>query len=125
MSADAARRFLSPHHAAPIAHLLSNGRYGVMITAAGSGYSRCRELALTRWREDPTCDPFGQYLYLRDAGSGALWSAAYQPWGANPSATRRNSARTAPNSSASTARSPRSPRFWCRRITMSKGAACR
>src|SRR5205085_1418983 len=45
------RRFTSPHSATPRTHLLSNGRYAVMLTAAGSGYSRWRDLALTRCRE--------------------------------------------------------------------------
>ena len=34
--------------------------------AAGSGYSRWGDLALTRWREDATCDDFGFYLYVKD-----------------------------------------------------------
>ena len=41
----------------PRTHLLASGNYSVMITAAGSGYSRWRDIAVTRWREDPTCDP--------------------------------------------------------------------
>jgi hypothetical protein len=78
------RRFHSPHDAVPRTHLLSNGRYAVMITAAGSGYSRWRELAITRWREDATCDAWGAYVFLRDASSGAVWSAGYQPSGVEP-----------------------------------------
>ncbi|MDP9012806.1 MAG: hypothetical protein M3O41_09185 [Pseudomonadota bacterium] len=82
--AAAARRFTSPHHAAPRTHLLSNGNYSVMITAAGSGYSRWRDSAVTRWREDPTCDPWGSYVFLRDVTSGQVWSAGYQPVGCEP-----------------------------------------
>ena len=52
------RRFASAHQATPATHLLSNGRYTTMLTAAGSGYSRWGDLALTRWREDATCDDF-------------------------------------------------------------------
>lgn len=63
----------------PEIHLLSNGRYHVMITAGGSGYSRCRNLAVTRWRDDPTIEAHGLFCYLRDSGSGACWSTAYQP----------------------------------------------
>jgi cyclic beta-1,2-glucan synthetase len=66
---------------APRTHLLSNGNYSVMLTAAGSGYSRWRDLALTRWREDPTCDPWGYYIFLRDVADGRVWSAGYQPVG--------------------------------------------
>ena len=75
------RRFQSPHDAIPRTHLLSNGRYAVMVTAAGSGYSRWRDVAVTRWREDVTRDSWGSYLFLRDMDSGAVWSAGHQPSG--------------------------------------------
>ncbi len=78
------RRVLSPMSLIPSAHLLSNGRYGVMITAAGSGYSVCENMAVTRWREDVTRDCWGSYIYLRDVGSGRIWSAGYQPTAAVP-----------------------------------------
>ena len=75
------RRFTSPHDTIPRTHLLSNGRYSVMVTTAGSGYSRWRQHAVTRWREDVTCDPWGSFLYVRDTNTGAFWSAGYQPSG--------------------------------------------
>jgi cyclic beta-1,2-glucan synthetase len=78
------RRFTSPHDLTPATHLLSNGRYVVMMTAAGSGYSRWRDLAITRWREDRTRDAWGTYMFLRDGHSGQVWSAAYQPSGVEP-----------------------------------------
>jgi cyclic beta-1,2-glucan synthetase len=55
-----------------------------MVTDAGSGYSRWRDLAVTRWREDVTRDVGGAYIFLRDADSGACWSAGYQPLGGTP-----------------------------------------
>ncbi len=55
-----------------------------MITAAGSGYSRWRDVALTRWREDPTCDAYGFFVFLRDVDNGEVWSAGYQPVGREP-----------------------------------------
>ncbi|HME70635.1 MAG TPA: glucoamylase family protein, partial [Myxococcota bacterium] len=78
------RRFRSPHDPIPCSHLLSNGRYAVMVTTAGSGYSRFGDLAVTRWREDVTCDSFGSYVFVRDVRSGEVWSAAYQPRGVEP-----------------------------------------
>jgi cyclic beta-1,2-glucan synthetase len=78
------RKFSSPHGATPRTQLLSNGRYAVMITAAGSGYSRWRDLAITRWREDATSDDTGSYIYLRDAATGEHWSAGFQPSGETP-----------------------------------------
>ncbi|WHZ13657.1 MAG: Cyclic beta-1,2-glucan synthase [Nitrospira sp.] len=79
--APVARRFTSPHEATPRTHLLSNGRYAVMLTAAGSGYSRWRDIAVTRWREDATRDCWGSYIFLRDTQTGDVWSAGYQPGG--------------------------------------------
>ncbi|MGD0778301.1 MAG: glycosyl hydrolase family 65 protein, partial [Candidatus Solibacter sp.] len=63
----------------PELQLLSNGRYHVMITNAGGGYSRWHDLAVTRWREDVTCDNWGSFCYLRALPSGEFWSAAFQP----------------------------------------------
>ncbi|MFN2375773.1 MAG: GH36-type glycosyl hydrolase domain-containing protein [Candidatus Binatia bacterium] len=78
------RRYSSPHSSIPRTHLLSNGRYAVMLTAAGSGYSRWQDLAVTRWREDVTSDAWGSFVFLRDLGSGHVWSAGYQPSGVEP-----------------------------------------
>jgi cyclic beta-1,2-glucan synthetase len=78
------RQLHSAHDATPQTHLLSNGRYAVMVTAAGSGYSRWGALSLTRWNEDATCDGWGSYVYLRDPDSGRLWSTGYQPSGTEP-----------------------------------------
>jgi cyclic beta-1,2-glucan synthetase len=78
------RRLNTPHDSVPQVHLLSNGRYAVMLTAAGSGYSRWGNLAVTRWREDVTRDDFGSYFFLRDVESGVVWSAGYQPSGVEP-----------------------------------------
>jgi cyclic beta-1,2-glucan synthetase len=64
---------------APELQLLSNGRYHVMLTHTGAGVSRWKDLAVTRWREDSTCDGWGSFCYLRDADSGAVWSTAHQP----------------------------------------------
>jgi cyclic beta-1,2-glucan synthetase len=73
------RFFNTPHTPAPEVHLLSNGRYHVMVTAAGGGYSRWRDLAVTRWQEDATRDAWGTFCYLRDVDSGEFWSVAHQP----------------------------------------------
>src|SRR5438128_154523 len=78
------RRFTSPHGSPPRTQLLSNGRYAVMLTTAGSGYSRWRHLAVTRWREDVTRDAWGTYVSLRDVDSGESWSTGYQPRGGEP-----------------------------------------
>ncbi len=63
----------------PEVQMLSNGRYHVMVTNAGGGYSRWKSLSLTRWQEDATTDDRGSFLYVRDEKSGAFWSNTYQP----------------------------------------------
>ena len=73
------RVYTSPDTPIPEVQLLSNGRYHVMITNAGGGYSRWKDLAVTRWREDSTCDNWGAFCYIRDLTTGAFWSTAYQP----------------------------------------------
>jgi len=78
------RRLHTPHSATPQVHLLSNGRYAVMLSAVGSGYSAVRDLAVTRWREDTTRDDTGSYIFLRNVDSGEVWSAGYQPSAVEP-----------------------------------------
>jgi len=63
----------------PQTHVLSNGRYSVIITNTGGGYSRWLGEDLTRWRADATLDDWGSWIYVKDQDSGALWSAGYQP----------------------------------------------
>jgi cellobiose phosphorylase len=63
--------------------LLSNGHYSVMLSGNGSGFSQWHDLAVTRWREDPTCDGWGSYLLLRDEEDAAVWSASQRPYGTN------------------------------------------
>jgi len=63
----------------PEVQLLSNGRYQVMIANSGAGYSRWKDLAVTRWREDPTKDDRGIFCYIKDVSSGNFWSNTYEP----------------------------------------------
>ncbi len=73
------RVFTNPQTSRPAVQLLSNGRYHALLSSAGGGYSRLRDMAVTRWREDGTRDPWGSFCYLRDVENGDYWSAAYQP----------------------------------------------
>ena len=65
----------------PRLQLLSNGRYHVMVTQEGAGFSRWKGMAVTRWHEDANRDGLGQFCYLRDASGGSPWSATAQPTG--------------------------------------------
>ncbi len=63
----------------PEVQLLSNGKYHIMITNSGGGYSRWKDLAITRWREDATRDNWGTFCYIRDLETGKYWSTTFQP----------------------------------------------
>lgn len=73
------RVFTTPDTQMPEVQLLSNGRYHVMVTNAGGGYSRWNDLAITRWREDGLRDNWGTFCYIREVVSGTVWSTAFQP----------------------------------------------
>lgn len=66
----------SPH---PEVQLLSNGRYHLMISNSGGGYSRWKDIALSRWREDPTLDEWGAFCYFRDVAGGQYWPLTPRP----------------------------------------------
>jgi cyclic beta-1,2-glucan synthetase len=63
----------------PQIHSLSNGRYSLLISASGSGFSRWNDIELTRWRADSTLDDWGQWIYVEDRLNGRLWSVTPQP----------------------------------------------
>src|ERR1700733_5123459 len=73
------RVFDTPSSRVPEVHFLSNGRYHMAISNAGGGYSRWRDLAVIRWREDGTRDCWGTFIYLRDVTTGEFCSVTYQP----------------------------------------------
>jgi cyclic beta-1,2-glucan synthetase len=74
-----AERIWKEATAVPRVHFYGNGRYSLMVTNSGGGYSRWNDLDLTRWRSDSTLDPWGSFLYIRDTRSDALWTATPKP----------------------------------------------
>nr|WP_290835506.1 glucoamylase family protein [Halomonas sp.] len=75
------RRVSTAANGAPVTHLLSNGRYSVMMTARGGGYSRWGKIAITRWQPDATRDHLGSFIFLRDTGRPGLWTSTGQTAG--------------------------------------------
>lgn len=71
-------------HTDATATVMARGAYAVLLTAAGAGCSTFHGLALTRWTADRTRDADGFFVYLRDADTGAVWSAGHQPMGRAP-----------------------------------------
>ena len=80
----ASRRFRTPHTTSPHTHFLSNGRYTTTVTHVGGGFSRWRDLAVTRQRDESNFDAGAHCIYLRDPWSGLTWSATYLPVGREP-----------------------------------------
>ena len=63
----------------PIAHVLANRQYMVMMTSDGEGFSRCDNTLINRWRADPLGSGYGSFIYLRDLDSDTAWSCTYRP----------------------------------------------
>jgi len=78
-SAMPVRVITTPDTLKPEVQLLSNGRYHVAVTNAGGGYSRWKDIDVTRWTEDTTRDYRGTFCYLREVETQEFWSAAFQP----------------------------------------------
>ncbi|MEK7682576.1 MAG: glucoamylase family protein [Chloroflexota bacterium] len=72
-------RYDTVHTEIPKVQLLGNGRYSLMVTGSGGGFSRWTDFDLTRWRADTTRDHWGTFCYVRDVDSDRLWSTTYQP----------------------------------------------
>jgi len=73
------RLVLNPLVSVPATNLMSNGHYSVMVTSAGTGYSRINDISVTRFIADPTEDRSGTFLFLTDLETGAWWSATAEP----------------------------------------------
>jgi len=81
------RVFTNPNTPSPEIHLLSNGRYDVMVTNSGGGYSRWNNMDLLVARR---CR-YGQWRFfhiLKDLKSNKFWSVSYQPSLKNPAKLR-------------------------------------
>ncbi|MFO7845585.1 MAG: glucoamylase family protein [Balneolaceae bacterium] len=63
----------------PRVHILSNGNFSTLITHTGTGSSKCNGVTLNGWEPDPTVDPLGVFVYIKDLESGEFWSAGHQP----------------------------------------------
>ncbi len=75
----------TPNTPEPHVALLGGSGYSVLLTNAGSGYSRSNGIDVLRWRADGTRDDTGSWIYIKDLDAGAVWSAAYQPTRVMPS----------------------------------------
>lgn len=78
------RNYGIPDEILPKCHLLSNGKYTVMITNGGSGYSKMEDIQVTRWREDKIAGKYGTYIFIHNLTADEVWSATYEPINKEP-----------------------------------------
>jgi cyclic beta-1,2-glucan synthetase len=67
---------------APWVNVMSNARFGTMVTESGLGFTwsgNSQQNRLTPWKNDPVADPPSEVIYLRDEDSGARWSPTALP----------------------------------------------
>ncbi len=75
------KQFIPLYTSYPRRAFISNGSYAVNISNTGAGGSRVANLNLTRFREDPVIEPWGQFIYLFDSVKKIVWSPTTQPTG--------------------------------------------
>ncbi len=78
----AAYEITNPDTPAPWVNVISNGRYGLVVSQNGGGFSwldHCQLNVITRWNMDLVRDDSGRFVYLRDMDVGQTWSLSPQP----------------------------------------------
>jgi len=68
----------------PVAHVLSNNHYLLMLTSCGQGFSRCDDIMINTWRPETTSLSYGNFVYIRNLASDQIWSNTYCPTFAKP-----------------------------------------
>ena len=71
----------------PWANVISNARFGTVITASGSAHTwseNSRENRLTSFANDPVVDPTAEALFIRDDDSGDAWTPTPGPMARQP-----------------------------------------
>ncbi|MBI1883475.1 MAG: glycosyl transferase family 36 [Chlamydiae bacterium] len=66
----------------PWVNVMSNGRYGIILSQTGGGYSwmdNAQINRVTRWEQDLIQDPWGKFIYVRDDEKGTIGSLTWKP----------------------------------------------
>jgi cellobiose phosphorylase len=78
---------------APWTNVIANPNFGCLVTEAGLGYTWAENSQMNRltpWSNDPTSDPPGEVVYLRDEESGEVWTPTPLPLGPKSVVTVRH-----------------------------------
>lgn len=78
------RQFKMPERTLPKCHLISNGRYTILVTNTGCGYSKYENIQITRWREDVFTGDYGFFILIKSLKDNKVWSATYKPFYKEP-----------------------------------------
>jgi len=73
------RYFTSPVTDYPCTHVLCNDQYLVMMTTGGTGFSKCNDIYINRWRGDHVNDLYGTFFYIKNIETKEVWSSTYYP----------------------------------------------
>jgi cellobiose phosphorylase len=66
----------------PWVNVISNGKYGLVISQTGGGFSwdtHSEFNRLNRWHQDLVQDNWGKYFYIKDNLTGDIWSPTWMP----------------------------------------------
>ncbi|MDP2364316.1 MAG: glycosyl transferase family 36, partial [Ignavibacteria bacterium] len=66
----------------PWVNVISNGKYGLVISQTGGGFSwdtHSEFNRLNRWHQDLVQDNWGKYFYVKDNLTGDVWSPTWMP----------------------------------------------
>lgn len=71
----------------PWINVITNGRYGLVISQVGGGFSWLEHSEfnrLNRWHQDLVKDDWGKYFYFKDNKTGEIFSPTWMPVKSNP-----------------------------------------
>ncbi len=70
------------HTPKPWVNVISNGKYGLVISQTGGGFSwdtHSEFNRLNRWHQDLILDNWGKFFYFKNEKTGDLWSPTWMP----------------------------------------------
>ena len=71
------RSYESPNLVPPPCHLLSNGSYSLLVNTKGGGFSKYNDILINRWRNDYLGEEYGNFIFIKNMGTGRIWSATH------------------------------------------------